>query len=279
MTKRKNLMKNKKTMWWIAVVAILPFIVMFGLHIGIAIEHYFHFNINIPNIDAADWFMFFASYLGGSMTLVGVMITLKHERSIHQYENELDKIEKEKEEIGNAICEFNLLFPSALYLQANEKLISTKSDSASDLASIRLRVNEEMNKLLMAKVKLTFTTDIYVMCDNCTNCKKPCELQSTIPEFIKTYDEIGVKIYNTFKEINDYILVSESNIAHKCNGCENQIQDTTLHQNEINIALEKISKFIDNEIPHLMVLGRNYIGQKRQNAYKKCFPVKKEGKL
>lgn len=269
-------MKNKKSLWWIAAVAALPFVVMIGLNICIALGDYFHININVPDVKAKDWFMFFSSYLGGSMTLVGVMITLRHERNIHQYENALEKIEKEKEKIGNAICGFNLLFPSTLYLQVNEMLITPKSDSTSDIVAIRLRVNEEMNKLLTAKAELEFTTDIYFMGGNCTTCKKPCGLQSTIPEFIKTYEAIGVKIYNTLSKINDYILVSERNIAYRYNGCENQIQDTKPYQNGINAALEEIAKFNENEIPHLKILGRNYIEQKRQNAYKKCFPVKED---
>ncbi|MDE5583591.1 MAG: hypothetical protein K2J08_07795 [Ruminococcus sp.] len=269
-------MKNKKSMWLIAVVVALPFLVMLGLHIGIALGNYFHININVPNIKAADWFMFFSSYLGGSMTLIGVTITLRYERNIHQYENALEKIEKEKEKIGNAICGFNLLVPSSLYLQVNEMLIPPKSASTSDIVAIRLRVNEEMNKLLTSKAELEFTTDIYFMGGNCTTCKKPCGLQSTIPEFIKTYEAIGVKIYSTLSKINDYILVSERNIAYRYNGCENQIQDIKPYQNEINAALEEIAKFNENEIPHLKVLGRNYIEQKSQNAYKKCFPVKED---
>ena len=47
--------------------------------------------------------------LGGTMTLAGVMITLKHERSIHQYEKVLDSIDKEKDALGKAVCNLNNL--------------------------------------------------------------------------------------------------------------------------------------------------------------------------
>lgn len=101
-------MRNKKSLWWIVAVITLPFVVMLGLHISIALGNYFRININVPNVDVATWFMFFGSYLGG------VMITLRHERNIHQYENRMENIEREKQTIGNAVCGFNLLAPSVV---------------------------------------------------------------------------------------------------------------------------------------------------------------------
>lgn len=267
-------MKNKKSTRWIIAVIALPFVIMFGLHIGIAFGNYFHININVPNIDAAGWFMFFGSYLSGVMTLVGVIITIMHERNIHQYENTLENIEKEKERIGNAICGFNLLTPGALYQQFNEMLISPTTVNSSDIVAIRMRVNEEMHKVLTAKAELEFSTDIYFMSGNCAACKEPCGIQSTILEFIKIYELIGAKIYDTLSKINAYILAFERNQAYRANGCEAQIEDIKSFQNEINAALEEIAKFNQNETQHLMTLGKKYIEQKKQNAYKKCFPVK-----
>lgn len=107
-------MRNKKSLCWIVAVITLPFVVMLGLHISIALGNYFRININVPNVDVATWFMFFGSYLGGVMTLGGVMITLRHERNIHQYENRMENIEREKQTIGNAVCGFNLLAPSVV---------------------------------------------------------------------------------------------------------------------------------------------------------------------
>ena len=75
---------NKLSKLWIAAVVVIPFILIFCLHIGIALGNYFGININVPNVDASTWFLFAGSYLGGVMTLAGVMITLKHERKIHQ---------------------------------------------------------------------------------------------------------------------------------------------------------------------------------------------------
>ena len=268
-------MRNKKSHWWIATVIALPFVVMLGLHIGIALGNYFHININVPNVDAASWFMFLGSYLGGVMTLAGVMITLRHERNIHQYENAIENIEREKKKIGNAVCGFNLLAPGALYMQVNEMLASPMVDNVSDMAAIRLHVNEEMNKALVIRTELEFDTDIYSMTGNCAVCKKPCRIQTVLPEFIKTYDLIGVKIYDTLSKINDYILTCERNQAYRSmNGCENQIVDIKPYQDEISIALNEIAKFNQNEIQRLVFLGKEYIEQKKQNVYKNCFKDK-----
>lgn len=267
-------MNNKKPLGWIIAVIALPFIVMLGLHIGIALGNYFHININVPNIDAASWFMFFGSYLAGVMTLTGVLITLKHERKMHQYEKSLENIDKERERIGNAICGFNLLAPRSLYGQVNEMLVSPMGISSPDIIVLRQKVNEEMHKALTVRTELEFATDIYAMAGNCASCKKPCKIQAVIPEFIKTYDSIGTKIYDTLNKIDNYIFALERNQVCKSVELEDQTIDIKPYQDEINAALEEIAMFNQNGIQQLMVLGRTYIEQKKQNAYKKCFPVK-----
>lgn len=271
-------MKNKKSLWWIVVIIALPFVIMFGLHIGIALGNYFHVNINVPNIDAASWFMFFGSYLGGVMTLAGVMITLRYERQIHQCERSIENIEKEKEKVGKAICGFDLLAPRALYLQANEILASPTGFNPSDLVSLRLRVNEEMNKALLGNAELEFYTDIYFMQGNCAACRRPCELQTIIPEFVKIYNSVGSKLYDTHNTISDYILAIERNQARIAAGLRDQIENIKPYQDKIDASLEEIAKFNQKEIQQLMGLGRKYIGQKEQNAYKNCFPVKEDRK-
>ena len=59
-------MKRKKQIYLGIGIFIIPFFIMICLHIGIALGRYFNININVPEITAADWFMFAGSYLGGS---------------------------------------------------------------------------------------------------------------------------------------------------------------------------------------------------------------------
>lgn len=137
-------------------------------------------------------------------------------------------------------------------MQINEMLVSPVAVSASDMATIRLHVNEEMHRALVIRTESEFATDIYSMAGNCAVCKKPCKIQSILPEFIKTYDLIGAKIYDTLSKINDYILIFERNQTYRTmNGCENQIVDLKPYQDESAIALNEISKFNQNEIQRL----------------------------
>lgn len=290
-------MKNKKTMWWIAAVAVLPFIVMLGLHIGIALGNYFHININIPNVDAADWFMFFSSYLGGSMTLVGVMITLQHERRIHNYEKLLEDIEKEKEELGKAICELNLFAPSTLYQRFNSLHLTSEGYNSAEVAAIRQQISEEMQRINAEKIAVMLLTDIYEMTVKCAACKKPCRIQAILPEFQKTYEEVGGKIYNVFQMIDTYVVYCEQNAIYQAliNNChsvnqqckllgqpseydeavikeyESKIVDVKLQQEEINKNIIEICNYNKDKIPQLISFVREYIFIKKQNASKQCF--------
>ena len=55
---KEKWMKNRLSKWWFLVVLAVPFILMFCLHIGIALGNYFGININVPNVDASTWFVF-----------------------------------------------------------------------------------------------------------------------------------------------------------------------------------------------------------------------------
>lgn len=76
-------MLDKLKKHWVWGVIAAPFLLMLLLHLGIAVSEYTGFNFNIEGINAADWFMFAGSYLGGAITLGGVVLTLKHERKVH----------------------------------------------------------------------------------------------------------------------------------------------------------------------------------------------------
>lgn len=164
-------MKNKLSKWWFLVVLAIPFILMFCLHIGIALGNYFGININVTNVDASTWFIFYGSYLGGTMTLAGVMITLRHERNIHQYEKALETIEKERDGLGKAIGELNLFVTNALYHRFNSLLITSEGYNSSDVAVIRQQLAEEMQKINNARLEAMFFTDIYTQPMGCSVCK------------------------------------------------------------------------------------------------------------
>lgn len=284
---------------WVAAVVLIPFILMFGLHIGIALGNYFGININVPNVDASTWFLFAGSYLGGVMTLAGVVITLKHEQKLHQYEKSLDNIDKEKERLGKAICELNMFAPSILYRKFMVIQPTQDGYNPTEIAAIGANILEEMAKINKLKQETLFFTDIYTMT---AGCKKACRIKEILPEFQKIYETMGKKIYETLQEIDAYVTDSYRNslcIAqiHRFNmvnaNCqalgqpsqyneaaikeyENKIVDVRPRQDKIDAALTEISNYSLNEIQQLNNLAREYIVVKQQNAYKNCFTNKWE---
>lgn len=299
---KEKRMKNRLSKWWFLVVLVIPFILMFCLHIGIALGNYFGIDINVPNVDASTWFIFCGSYLGGTMTLAGVMLTLRHERNIHQYEKSMDSIDKEKDALGKAICDLNVFAPSTLYQQFNSLHITSKGYDSAEVAAIRQQLSEEMRKINVLKLETMFFTDIYAMTAGCSACKNPCRVLNVLPEFQKIYEKIGSGIYNVLQMIDTYVVICERNALHraliencrqnnqqnqligqppKYDECEikkyeNEIVDVTSQQNDIIAAIVEVSKYNQNEIMQLSALARDYISIKQQNAYNKCF-LGKEG--
>ena len=293
-------MKNKLSKWWFLVVLAIPFLLMLCLHIGIALGNYFGININVPNVDASTWFIFCSSYLGGTMTLAGVMITLKHERSIHQYEKVLETIEKEKDGLGKVICELNLFAPSILYQRFNCLRITSTGYDSVEVAAIRQQLAEEMQKINTVKLKAMFFTDIYAVLPGCSTCKNPCRLPTILPEFQKTYEKISNRIFTLLELIDSYIAICDRNAIKRAliincqqlnqqlqlqgqppkyneaelRGYESEIINVESQKNDIIAALTEVSKYSQAEIPQLNALAREYIATKQQNAYKNCFPAK-----
>ncbi len=290
-------MKNRLSKWWITLVITIPFLLILCLHIGIALGNYFSININVPNVDASTWFMFFGSYLGGVMTLAGVMITIKHEHNIHQYEKSLENIDKEKDELGKAICELNLFAPSTLYQRFSSLQITSKGYDSTEVAAIRQQLSVEMQKINTAKLETMFFTDAYAIPTGCPTCKNPCRIPTILPEFQKTYEKVGNQIFTLLQMIDAYIVACNQNAIRRAfiANCqqvnqqrqslgqppeydeseikryESEIVNVESRQNEITAALIEISKFTQTEIPQLTALAREYIAIKKVNAYQKCF--------
>ena len=295
-------MNNKKSLkLWIVVIIAIPFILMFCLHIGIALSDYFGININVPNVDASTWFAFAGNYLGGVMTLAGVMITLKYQRNIYQHEKSVENINTEKEKLGVAICELNIFAPSEIYQRFGSLQVTPEGYNSAEIAAIRHSIAEEMEKINKLKLETMFFTDIYAMTAGCSSCKKPCRIQNILPEFQKVYETVGKQIYDTLIEIDQYVV--DAKINAMCNAlidnyksvnagcqshgqqpqyseatikeCENKIIDVKPRKDKILAALTDISKYNQNEIPQLSSLAREYIVVKQQKAYDNCFSNKR----
>lgn len=295
-------MNKKFPKLWIVVVIGIPFILMFFLHIGIALGNYFGININVPNVDASVWFVFSGSYLGGVMTLAGVMLTLRYERKIYQHEKLLEGINEEKERLGNAICELNIFAPSTIYQWFCSLQVTGSGYNLAEVDSVRRSITEEMRKINKLKLEIMYFTDTYAMAAGCSTCKKPCRIQNILPEFQKIYDTVGKRIYDVLQEIDGYIIDVRNNALFNANisfyreeneKCqrfgqlpqyseeaikkyEDQIVDVKPRQDKICAALTEISGYNQNEILQLCNLARGYVAERQQNAYKQCFSAKVE---
>lgn len=296
-------MNNKKSLkLWIVVIIAIPFILMFCLHIGIALGDYFGININIPNVDASTWFTFAGSYLGGVMTLAGVMVTLKYQRIIYQHEKSLENINAEKEKLGVAICELNIFAPIEIYQRFGSLQVTQEGYNSAEISAIRHSIAVEMEKINKLKLETMFFTDIYAMTAGCSSCKKPCRIQNILPEFQKMYGTVGNQIYETLREIDQFVAdvlmnifcnarISEYNAVNaRCQSLgqppqyseqiikeyENKIIDVKSRQGKIEATLTDISNYNQNEIIQLNNLAREYIVVKFQKVYKNCFLNKRD---
>lgn len=198
-------MKNKREIYWIAAIALAPFVLMLLLHIGIALQQYFKFNINVPNIHASDWFMFAGSYLGGAMTLFGVIITLKHERKLHQHQLVIENIEKERERLVAIVNSLDVFAPSACYLDFVSSMCVKEWNKLPDFPVIRRRIVETLRELNQNNQALRLGTDMCCQSADCSKCKHICRLPSVQAEFQNTYAYVNKYLYDTLQTLDHYI--------------------------------------------------------------------------
>ena len=191
---------------------------------------------------------------------------------------------------------------STLYQQFNSLYITGKGYEPVEVAAIRQQLSEEMRKINALKLEIMFFTDIYAMTAGCSACKKPCRVQSILPEFQKIYEKVGSKLFELLQIVDAYVVVSVSNALYQAliTNCQQSNQrnqalgqppeyseaEIEIHKSKIidiepqreNLLalMNEVSKYNQNEIQQLSALAREYIAIKQQNAYKKCFHGKED---
>ena len=289
---------NKLKKYWVWAIVFAPFMIMLFLHIGVAIGEYTGVNLNVKGIEAKDWFMFAASYLGGAITLSGVVLTLKHERKLHLHQMNIDQINKEKEILTSAIVELDLHFPAIVYEHFRE--LSTKDGvyNGVEIAELQRRISEKQRLLNQWRVIITINTEIYAdMSMKCSKCKMKCNFADTCKEFREKYENISKNLYDIMSLLSEHINQCENNgfknniiLQHKKANSE-QInsgekpqysdEDIKLIENSrVNLKkniyiirdnLKKIGEFNKKEIPELIGLVRSYYIIRMNNAELLCF--------
>ncbi len=289
--------KNKKFNLYLLIIILLPFLIMLLLHIGIALGQYFNININVHNISASDWFMFAGSYLGGVITLFGVIITIKEERKLHKHQIMENDISKEQEKISKFISQINIHSPSMCYSEFKSILRKNKLNDLPDFTLVYNHILEELKSINQLKSELFISTNIYNNYTKCNNCKISCNLPNICKEFYTTYEDTNNKIYDTLCKMQNYIYDVELNATldniilnyetensinmqqgklptyteNQINDLKNQKKKTENEENKLNESLEEISKMALNELPKLMKLSKDYIYECKRIASQDCF--------
>lgn len=147
-------MKNKRLVWWIIGIILTPFVIMAFLHVAIAIQKNIGFDFNVQGIAAADWFMFAGSYLGGAMTLLGVVATLKHEWNIHRHQHMIESIHKEQDALCKIISNLDVFLPMACNAEIISALDKQKVGELPDLSQAKQKTMEQLSGLLRNKTEL-----------------------------------------------------------------------------------------------------------------------------
>ncbi|WP_294527480.1 hypothetical protein [uncultured Allofournierella sp.] len=289
-------MFDKLKKYWVWGVITAPFLLMILLHLGIAVFEYTGFNFNIKGVTAADWFMFAGSYLGGAITLGGVVLTLRHERKVHQHQINIDAINKEKEFLSNVVCGLDIYAPSSILYHFWELEKTNTGYKGTDIAEIQRMIADQQRKLSQGKMTLFINTDVYFQFSNCTNCKIPCRLADCCKEFKEIYEKISGRIYDNFILMDSYISQCEINairdamiqqcrlensqspLGQESPHSEEEIQELESKKKDVSESIEKlkngiaeIAQYGQNEIPQLGNLIREYYSIRCQNAWDKCF--------
>ena len=249
-------MKNRRWHWWILGIVITPFLLMLCLHIGIAMGQYFKININVPDIEAADWFMFAGSYLGGAMTLLGVMVTLKYERRLNEHQQRIESIEKERERLFSIINRLDVFAPSSCYLDFTSAMSVKEWNKRPDFTGVRRRIVDFMRELNQSNQELQLGTDMCAKSADCAKCKHICRLPTVQAEFQNSYAYVNKYLFDTLKLLDAYIV----------DQYQNAVKDELIYMYRENIALcqsqGKASQYGEKDIDDIQKLKKDLNPQK-----------------
>lgn len=288
-------MKRKRQIYLGIGICIIPFFIMICLHIGIALGRYFNININIPEITAADWFMFEGSYLGGVMTLVGVLFTLRYERKIHGHQLTVASIQEERRNISSLIEKLDVFGPSICYVDFNSVMSIKEWNKLPDFSNVRSEIAEYLRKIYQSRTELTLCTDILVTPQNCFVCEHPCRLSAVQNDFSSTYNKVSKLLDDTLRILDTYIVDTYQNTVrdelirqYKQNiaeclakgmtpsytekdiqTAEREKKDLTVQKAILEQKLAEVSQLSQNEFDQLLRFSREYSLIKLQNAEKK----------
>ena len=284
---------NRNKIILLASIIVIPLVLMFILHIGIALGNYCHVSISIEDVSSKDWFMFFGSYLGGVMTLFGVLYTLNYEQKEQQYHLVIDELNNEKTKLAFLINKLDVFLPIKIIQHFTSLPIQKEGYNSNDLAALKKWIIDELDNVFRLKRELLLLTYMCSEDMECSLCEHKCNLVIIKTKFQKIYTEIADEIYMILQDINDYINVESNNVRYKSliilckqrnelaekigekqiyvdeiKKYESKIVDTDEQVKIITSKSIEISHYNEKEMWELTNLAISYIDIQKQNALK-----------
>ena len=236
--------------------------------------------------------MFAGSYLGGAMTLFGVIITLRHERKLHQHQLMIESIEKERERLFAIISKLDVFAPSACYLDFVSVTCIKDWNKRSDLPDVRRRITEARRQLNQSNQELLLGTDI---CNKPADCAKNDQLRrlsEVRAEFQEVYTYVNRSLFDTLQSLELHIVDQYKNAVldemiytyretidlckehgHPCQyreedieNLQNQKKDLADQREKLEERLNDILSMNQKEMVRLINLVREYCTLRIQNA-------------
>lgn len=150
--------------------------------------------------------MFAGSYLGGIMTLIGVVLTLQYERKLQHQQTAIGSIDKEKGVIASVVGNIETSMPSRLYMQCMTlKSFSGLGVDALEIGAFRNQIMLEQEKINRIKTRLILETNLYNFETNCKTCKQKCQRNEITRQITLLLDQINSKMFDTLNMIDSFL--------------------------------------------------------------------------
>lgn len=254
----------------IFLILTLPIVVIGILKFSIVINQSLSWNINIDNIQLKDWFSFFGSYLGGVITLIGVLVTINYEKNKYDHQLKINHLNEEKNIIAESIADIDIFALSTIY----QKFCSIELDNgkykSTDLSRVYADIAEKRRLINKNKTRLCLLTDIFIYSEKeCKNCKIKCELNNIRKEFLFKYDAISKKIYDALTLLEQFVYYSSTNQLVELLKLE------YIKENQLSMQLTGTVKYSDDHIENLKCKIVSTIDIKEQlDEYMDYFAIK-----
>lgn len=254
--------KNKSDLGLVILLILAPFITMGFIIIGNLLFEATGYKINPNGVNNAVIFAFFGSYLGGVVTLLGVVYTILANKKRNDYKIEIDLLNEERGHFTSILSKLSPL-GTLNCISRFVELPFIEKVSYKDISNSKQMINDEKRLITDANIELELNT--YIL-DGLNNGDDQAVIKIA---FKKKYQE-------TYDTLWSFLLASEKYIDHAREvkyQLEQKIPEIKNNVIDLNKKLHegiiKVSDLHINEIPQLIAMLRTYYDLKKEEISKK----------